>query len=237
MSNREQNQLRIVITGSSRGLGLEFVKQYAEAGHRVFALARRPDALPLSELATMDGVTAIACDVVDAAACEAAVAQIGQATEGIDLLLNNAGVAGNTGDRFGNLDFDDVRTVLEVNSIAPVRMSELCAPLLRRGRDARIVHVTSRMGSIEDNDSGGWWAYRMSKAALNMACKNMALELRGAGIATMVVHPGWVRTDMGGGGASLSIAESVQGMRDVIDTLDMGRSGMFFDYTGTALPW
>ncbi len=227
---------RIVITGSSRGLGLEFVRQYAAAGDRVFALARRPDVGPLRDLATAEQVTAIACDVVDAAACATAVAEIGQAVDSIDLLLNNAGIAGRTGGRFGELDYEDVREVLDVNSIAPVRMSELCLPLLRRGGDAQIVHVTSRMGSIGDNGSGGWWAYRMSKAALNMACKNMALELRGVGIATMVIHPGWVRTDMGGSGAPLAIEDSVRGMRDVIAALDMGRSGTFLDFSGTSIP-
>ena len=132
---------------------------------------------------------------------------------------------------------DEFEAIFAVNSIAPVRMSELCLPLLRRGRDSRIVHITSRMGSIAEDDSGGWWAYRMSKAALNIACKNMAIELRGVGIATMVLHPGWVRTGMGSSAAPLSAEESVRGMCEQIAALNMSRSGSFLDYSGASIPW
>jgi NAD(P)-dependent dehydrogenase (short-subunit alcohol dehydrogenase family) len=235
----EASNLRIVITGASRGLGLEFASQYAADGHTVFALARKPEECGLVELAARHGdrLRAIPCDVVDVAAVAAAVAEVGSNEAAIDLLINNAGIAGVTGGQFGDLDYDDMRRVFEINTIAPVRMSEQCLPLLRAGKNPRVVHVTSRMGSIADNESGGWWAYRMSKVALNMACKNMTFELRESSVATMVIHPGWVRTDMGGGGASLSVEESVSGMRDVIADLDLSQTGAFRDYTGAALPW
>ena len=144
-------------------------------------------------------------------------------------------VAANLG--WAHLDMADLRYVVEVNTIGPIEVSRALLPLLEKGTDAKIVHVTSKMGSIADNHSGGWWAYRISKAALHMACANMAHELRDTGIATMVIHPGWVRTAMGGRTAPLNTEESVVGMIEVIDGLESADSGCFRDYTGAEVPW
>ena len=105
------------------------------------------------------------------------------------------------------------------------------------GENPKVVHITSKMGSIEDNGSGGWWAYRMSKTALNMACRNSTFELDREGIASFVLHPGWVQTDMGGAGATLEVPESVTAMIETIDRLTRAQSGSFVNYDGAPLPW
>jgi NAD(P)-dependent dehydrogenase (short-subunit alcohol dehydrogenase family) len=230
----------IVITGASRGLGLEFTRQYLAAGERVFAMARDPDAnagLRALQVEFDDRLCTAAVDVTDRAAVSAAARRLAAWTDAVDLVVQNAGVAGQTAQRLDQLDPADLRRVFEVNSIAPLFIAAQLLPLLRRGTSPKLVFVTSRMGSIADNDSGGWWAYRMSKAALNMACKNLTFDLAGTGIATMVVHPGWVRTDMGGASAPLTATGSVRGMREVIDELEFTASGCFRDYTGVELPW
>lgn len=230
----------IVITGTSRGLGLEFTGQYLAGGDRVFALARAPEAsagLSALQAEYRTALTCITCDVTDSNSVTAAVVEIEGGATAIDLLIHNAGVSGDTGAAFGELDPADLRRVFEVNLVAPLGLTETCMHLLRRGSSPRVVFLTSRMGSIADNDGGGWWSYRISKAALNMACKNLALALRGTGVVTMVLHPGWVRTDMGGAAAPLSPTQSVEGLRRVIANLDAAGSGEFRDYSGAELPW
>ncbi|MEM7205950.1 MAG: SDR family oxidoreductase [Planctomycetota bacterium] len=229
---------RIVITGANRGLGLEFARAYAARGDEVLALARRPDeAAALQELAAGENLAVAACATDDDASVLAAAAVAATRWSGLDLLINNAGVAGATGSGLAQLDFTDVRAVFETNVLGPLRMCRALLPLLRRGDDPKVAQITSRMGSIADNESGGWWAYRISKAGLNMANANLALELRGADIATVVLHPGWVRTDMGGGAAPLDAATSVAGMMQVIDGLTLAATGAFRDYSGVTVPW
>lgn len=234
-----QEGLRVAITGAGRGLGLEFARQYLAADHRVFGLARDPETPALTKLLGRfgDRLQCVRCDVCDAKSVTAATASIGLRTNALDLLINNAGIAGETSSGLGGFDYDELTRGFETNTLGPLRMSEACLDLLRRGSSPRIVHITSRMGSIADNGSGGWWSYRMSKAALNMASKNMSLALADAGIAVMVLHPGWVRTDMGGGSATLGIEESVRGMVSVIDQLDLSSTGGFRDYSGEGIPW
>ena len=228
---------RVVITGAGRGLGLAFVQHYLRRGWDVHALLRRPELLGQDSPA----LEASACDVADQGSVAAAAKTIRERWDSLDLLINNAGIntsiTGGTNSSLQGLDMDDLRAVFEVNTLGPIEMSRALLPLLHEGSDPGIVHVTSKMGSVDDNSSGGWWAYRISKAALNMVCVNMAHELRDAGIATMVIHPGWVRTDMGGKTAPLSVEESVAGMIEVIDGLKLDDSGCFRDYTGATLPW
>jgi len=231
---------RVVITGAGRGLGLEFVLQYLRRGWDVHALLRKPQACEaIQQLLEGHGskLEATACDSADQGSMAAAAATIRARWNSLDLLINNAGVNGNSNSDMVDLDMDNIRYVFEVNTIGPIVMSRALLPLLEKGTHARIVQVTSKMGSITDNQSGGWWAYRLSKAALNMTCVNMSHELRDTDVATMVIHPGWVRTAMGGGAAPLSAEESVVGMIDVIDHLEPADSGCFRDYTGADVPW
>ncbi len=230
---------RIVVTGASRGLGLEFVVQWLRAGHEVAALLRRPeDSAELRALAGEFGaqLSVHACDVAVPASIEAASHEVAQRWDGVDWLVNNAGVSGFRGPLV-EMDFDEMASVLAINAIGPLRMTGAFLPMLRRSRDAKVVMITSRMGSIADNSSGGVYAYRMSKAALNMAGRNLMMELQGDGIAVFLMHPGWVQTDMGGAAAPLTITDSVASMIRVLDGLGMEQSGGFYDFEGNELPW
>lgn len=219
-------------------MGLGLVKAYARAGHTVFALSRKPGAELQGLVDQHPGrVFALACDVSDSASVSGIAETLREHVDGVDLLVNNAGITGDVARGLAELDFAQMHDVFEVNVVGPLRVTASLLPLLRAGRAPRVVHMTSRMGSISDNESGGWWAYRMSKAALNMAGRNMMLECRPLGIATMVLHPGWVQTDMGGAAAPLTIEQSVAGMVQVIDALDLASTGAFRDYTGADLPW
>lgn len=231
--------MRILVTGASRGLGLEFAAQYLAAGHDVAALARNPagsNGLQALAAEAEDRLVVHACDVADGASIEAAAQAVAARWDALDLLVNNAGVSGDKG-KLTELDFDDMAAVFATNAIGPLRVTRALLPLLRKGSAAKVAHITSRMGSIADNGSGGWWAYRMSKAALNMACRNATFELDGEGVSSYVLHPGWVQTDMGGGSAPLSIAESVRSMIGTIAGLTPADSGRFVNYDGEALPW
>lgn len=230
----------VLITGASRGLGLEFVRQYAQAGWRVHACYRDPKkSADLTKLANSGGnsggkITAHALDVADFAQIEALARTL--SAEKIDVLLNNAGVYAR-GAPFGHLEYAVWERSFRVNSLAPVRMAEAFVDHVAQSQKKMIVNVTSLMGSLTDNTSGGSYAYRASKAALNMATVCMAHDLKARGITTLVLHPGWVKTDMGGPDAPVEAAESVRGMRAVIDKSTLEQSGKFFDYTGDPLPW
>lgn len=221
-------------------MGLEFVLEYLRRGWDVHALLRKPgECEPIQGLLAEHGskLEATACDVADQGSVAAAGAAIRTRWSFLDLLINNAGTNGAANRDLEHLDMEDVRHVFDVNTIGPLEVSRTLLPLLEKSDDAKIVHVTSKMGSVADNHTGGWWAYRISKAALHMVCANMAHELRERGVATMVIHPGWVRTAMGGGMAPLGTEESVVAMIDVIEGLETADSGCFRDYTGAVVPW
>jgi NAD(P)-dependent dehydrogenase (short-subunit alcohol dehydrogenase family) len=234
-----QRPRRIVLTGASRGLGLEFTRRWLEAGHRVFALSRTAGGSELESLARAHpgGLHRAACDVADDASVAAAARAVGRVWDGVDLLLNNAGTYGDGDATIETVDLDEVRRVFEVNALGPIRVTRAFLPLLRRGTSPRVVQITSLMGSIADNESGGAWAYRLSKAALNMATRNLAHELGAHSILGVAIHPGWVRTDMGGPQAPLAVGESVAAMIRTIDALAPGDTGRFLDLDGDALPW
>lgn len=220
------------ITGANRGIGLEFVRQYAEDGWRVHAACRDPGAA--TELGSIGGdVTVHALDVADDGQIEALARKL--KGEPIDLLINNAGVLDD--DRFGDTDTATWLRAFRINSIAPLHLLERLAPNLERSTLKRAVTLTSRMGSIADNGSGGDYIYRSSKAALNAAMKSAAIDLRSRGIAVAVLHPGWVRTDMGGPHAAIDVRTSVSGLRATIDSLTLKETGRFFSYDGKELPW
>ncbi len=226
----------VLITGSNRGLGLEFARQYARDGWRVVATCRNPD--------EADALRAVPGDV-DIREMDvekggfADVEALARDLEGkaIDVLVNNAGVYGPRSVKVGAIDYAAWEQALRVNALAPVRVSECFLPHLERGRGKRIATITSKMGSIDDNTSGAQYIYRTAKAALNMAMKSLSLDLRPKGIMVAILHPGWVRTDMGGPGGLIDAEESVSGMRAVIDAMAPETSGRFLNYDGREIPW
>ena len=228
----------VLVTGANRGLGLEFARQYAADGWEVHAACREPgEARELRELSAGSGgrVRVVGLDVTDSASVRAAAMQL--ADTPIDLLINNAGVGSPRGQRIGELDYAAWQRVLDVNTLGPMRVTEAFLENLERGVQKKVVTLTSGMGSIGDNSSGGSYAYRSSKAAVNMVVKSLSIDLRPRGIICIVMNPGWVRTDMGGSGGTLAPAESIAAMRKVIAGLKPADSGKFLNYTGKAYAW
>ncbi|HWN06796.1 MAG TPA: SDR family oxidoreductase [Steroidobacteraceae bacterium] len=228
----------VLVTGANRGLGLEFARQYAQAGWKTYAACRSPkSAKELKALQDQhaDRITILSLDVTDAASVRSAAEKL--RGEPIDLLLNNAGVGSPPAQKIGRLDYAAWSQVLDANVLGPARMIEAFVENVAKGRDKRIVTLTSRMGSIADNSSGGSYAYRSSKAGVNAVMKSFSIDLAPRGITCVVVHPGWVRTDMGGAGGKLAPAESVKSLRALIDGLSPAHSGKFFDVDGEVLPW
>ena len=228
----------VLITGANRGIGLEFARQYLLEGWRVIAACRAPEhAQQLHQLASgcAGCLNTLALDVSVAPS----IAQAAEKLDGvpIDLLLNCAGIMGGARQSLGKIDYADWARVLEVNTLGPVRVLEAFRTHLERSARRVAVTLTSAMGSIAENTSGGWVAYRTSKAALNMAMKCAALDLAARRIVCVVMHPGWVRTDMGGAQAPLSPSESVAAMRRIIGALGSADSGKFLNYDGGNHPW
>lgn len=230
------SQPTLLITGANRGLGLEFVKQYTEAGWQVIACCRWPDdAGNLQELAekSSDQVEIHQLDVANFEEIDAlALILQGRA---IDLLINNAGVYPESS--FGHVDYEAWAEAFHINSMAPMKMVEAFVSHVASSDIKKIVTLTSKMGSIDDNTSGGSYIYRSTKAAGNMVMKSLAVDLKPLGIASTILHPGWVRTDMGGPNGLIDTPESVAGMRKVIDALTLENSGRFVAYDGKVIPW
>ena len=227
-----------LITGANRGLGFEFARQYLADGWQVYATCRNPvSASELRQLAdaSRHKLRVLALDVTDRASVEAAAVELDG--EAIDLLLNNAGVGGARGQTVGNIDYDAWAKVLDVNTLGPMRVSEAFVEHVARSERRLIVTMTSGMGSIADNTSGGAIPYRSSKAAVNMVIRSLAADLGQRGITCVVVNPGWVRTDMGGPHASLSAAESVAMLKSLIESLGPAQSGKFLNYDGREYAW
>jgi NAD(P)-dependent dehydrogenase (short-subunit alcohol dehydrogenase family) len=220
-----------VVTGANRGLGLEFCRQLKQAGAQVIGTARDPQsAIDLRALE----IRVEALDVADAESVAAFAQRLGDTS--VDLLINNAG-AGGAGEGISELDIDDVDRRFQINSLGPIRVTQALMPHLRRGKGRKIAHVSSRMGSISDNGEGGYYGYRISKAALNMFNRSLAVELVGQGYVCVVLHPGWVRTRMGGSSAPQSPEASARGLLRIIGRLRRQDTGRFFDYTGAEIPW
>jgi NAD(P)-dependent dehydrogenase (short-subunit alcohol dehydrogenase family) len=227
-----------LITGANRGLGLEFARQYLADGWQVYAACRDPDsASELRRLADASDakLQILALDVTDPASVQAAAAELEGQT--IDLLLNNAGIGGPRGQTIGNIDYEAWAKVLDVNTMGPLRVSEAFVDHVAQSERKLIVTITSGMGSLADNTSGGACAYRSSKAAVNMVMRSLAIDLALRGITCVVINPGWVRTDMGGPEATLTPAESVTQLRRLIETLEPAQSGKFFNYDGREYAW
>ena len=228
----------VFITGANRGLGLEFARQYAVAGHRIIGACRDPSAataLRSLPTRTQEQVTAILLDVTDGSSVQRAAEQLH--AEAIDLLINCAGVTGAPDQTIGMIDYANWARVLDVNTTGPLRVIEAFREQVARSDRKLIVTITSGMGSIGDNTSGGSVAYRCSKAAVNMVVKCAAVELARRHITCVVMNPGWVRTDMGGPQARLTPEESVKAMRWVIEGIRPTDSGNFFNYDGGLYRW
>lgn len=223
---------RLLLTGANRGIGLEFARQYAAEGWEVIATVRDSGAAadPLRRAAP--GARIEVLDVGDFAAVEAFAGGFGDRP--IDLFIANAGIS-DAPRVASTTDAERWMKVLAVNAVAPTLLAGLIAPNVAAA-GGKMAAITSKMGSIADS-SGGYIGYRASKAALNAAWHALSRDLAGHGIPLALLHPGWVKTDMGGPNALISPEESVSGMRRVIARLTLGESGAFLDYRGTAIPW
>jgi len=226
----------VLVTGANRGLGLEFCRQYAAAGWRVFATCREPeDATALAELANRFPLLSLhALDVANFSQIEALSAEL--AGESCDLLLNNAGIYPDD-NGLGKLNYQAWSQAFWVNTMAAVKMAEAFLPQVERSEGKLIAAVSSLMGSMSDNTSGGSYLYRTSKAALNAAYKSLSIDVRSRGVGVLILHPGWVRTDMGGKNALIDADESVAGMRAQLDAFTLKKSGCFIRYDGRIAPW
>ena len=221
----------VLITGANRGLGLEFARQYRDAGWHVIGTARKPASA--KELAAT-GAVVVQLDVTDADS----VARLAAELDGqpIDLLINNAGVIDRNAS-LSELDVDTVEWILDVNVLGPMRVTQALLANLSAGKRKTVVNISSRLGSLAQNGSGGLYGYRESKVALNMFTVSMANELRDEGFIAVAMNPGWVQTDMGGENAALTPEQSVSGMRSVIEGLTLDDSGTFRAHSGGQEPW
>ena len=227
----------VLITGANRGIGLENTRTFVTRGIHVFAAVRSPkEADDLKALAEGNPglITVLGYDAVNPDAPAQLKAAVGDTP--IDLLLANAGAMGGSKQTFGAVDVEDVIQLVRINSLAPLKLAEAFADNVARSDRKLIAFQSSLMGSIGDS-SGGYYAYRVSKAALNMVAKGVANDLKSRGIIVVTMHPGWVKTRMGGAGAPLTVEQSVAGQQRLLDRLIMKDSGHFFNYDGKELPW
>jgi len=222
-----------LITGANRGIGLTFTRSFAKDGWSVHACCRNPD--KAKELKAVKGSVAVhRLDVTDGLQVASLARELSDTP--IDILINNAGRYGPR-KGFGETDYDDWLEVLKINTLAPMRLVERFVEHVARSDRKLIVNLSSTLGSIANNNSGGSYIYRSSKAALNMVIKGLSVDLEPRGITIVAFHPGWVRTDMGGPEATVDPEVSVAGMRKVIDRFGPQDSGGFFSYDGSHLPW
>ena len=218
--------IKAIITGANRGIGLELCRQLSERGDEVTAVCRHSaSALEALNVRVVEGV-----DVTEPAFIDQLVAKLKGET--FDWLFNNAGVLGRGG--LEALDFEDMERQFRVNSLGPLRVTSALLPNLRDGSKVGI--LTSRMGSIDDNTSGGYYGYRMSKAAVNIVGKSLSVDLRESGIAVAILHPGMVATDMTGGNG-VPVSHAAQGLIQRMDELKLETSGSFWHAEGYLLPW
>ena len=224
-----------LITGANRGLGLEFTRQYLAAGDKVIAACRQASA-DLTKLGQSAGdrLEIVPLDVTDHASIDALAQSL--AGRVIDVLINNAGIYGPRDQSLDSLDYAAWAQTFAVNTMAPLKLIMSLRANLLKSSAPKAITITSRMGSIAETP-GGSVIYRSSKAAVNMVIRNLSKDLSGDGIAFAVMHLGWVKTDMGGPQATLTPEESISGMRKVIAGLDKSKSGSYFNYDGTLIPW
>lgn len=231
----------ILITGANRGVGLALVKQYIQAGDvKIFAGCRTPDnAGELSTLASNNDVVVVQLDINDSNSIDASVKAVEAHTDSLDVLINNAGIfpkSDHQSNSLGNLSAEDVGEVVTTNSVSPLIVSQAYRHLLKNGNNPCLVMISSQMGSLERGGSGSY-AYRMSKASMNMAARVLSSDSEMSGITVITTHPGWVQTDMGGSGAAITPTESASGLKSVIDGLTSADNGKFYRWDGSEHPW
>jgi NAD(P)-dependent dehydrogenase (short-subunit alcohol dehydrogenase family) len=226
-----ENGTTVLITGANRGIGLEYARQFSNKGYTVIGTARSP--------AKADELDVVAdrvepLDVAD----PASVAALAKRLEGvpIDILINNAGIFERQDVTIDTIDFEMLERTYAVNTLGPLRVTQALLPNLRAGKRKVVIGMSSQLGSIE-RSNGRWYAYRSSKSALNQINKILSEELGGEGFVFTVLHPGWVRTDMGGPSATYSPEESVGGLIKVIEGLGPEDNGRFYDFQGEPIPW
>ena len=228
----------VLITGASRGIGLEFVSQYLADGWRVLACCRTPaSADKLNDLAAAsDGkVTVHALDVDDVAS-SAALKQELTGTP-VDVLINNAGITGHRDNGMGTMDYPAWEAAMRTNVMGPMKVTEALIDNLLAGEQKKLITISSKMGSIGENSAMNAITYRSSKTAVNMVMNCLANALADKGVTVVCFHPGWVRTDMGGSNADIAADESVTGMRSVIAGLTTADNGAFRNYDGRVIAW
>lgn len=227
----------ILITGSNRGIGLEMVRQFCADGWRVLATCRGlACAETLKALKTNHAnLEVLPLDVTDYRQMALLAQQLRD--QPIDILLNNAGYYGPDGTLFGRVDVEEWRKVLEANTIAPYKMAESFCDQVAASKHKLMAVLSSKVGSIADNTSGGGYIYRSSKTAVNQVVKSLSIDLRERGISVIALHPGWVQTDMGGPDALISARESVAGLKRVLLGATLENSGHFINYDGSEIPW
>ncbi len=222
----------VLITGANRGIGLALATEFHQQGYKVIATARKPDkATALNKL----GIEVQQLDVADKASVDALALRL----EGrsIDILLNNAGIKGHSASSFKDLDIEQLDRVLDVNSLGVLRVTQALLPNLQQGSGKVVASISSRMGSIAQNNSGGALGYRASKTALNSFNKSLSVEFAPQGFTFVVLHPGWVRTDMTGDSATYSTEQSAEGLLQVISGLNKSDNGRFYDFKGDSISW
>lgn len=226
-----------LITGTNRGIGVELVRQALAQGHEVIATAREPQSVTvLTDLAGQhEALTLLPLDLGSESSITALAAQLRDRP--VDVLINNAGVYGPRDADFGNLRTDDWLQVLNINLVAPVLLTQALMPNLLLGTERRIAFMSSKMGSIGDNGSGGSYIYRTAKSALNQAVKSLAVDLQPEQFIVLSLHPGWVRTDMGGPNGLIDTETSANGLLSVIQQARPVDSGAFIAYDNTRIPW
>ncbi|MGI0115726.1 SDR family oxidoreductase [Zooshikella sp. RANM57] len=227
----------MLITGASRGLGLELVKQYASDNWQVIACCRQPESA--DELKTLaeqyPSISIEQVDILQEEGVQALAEKYKQQT--IDLLFMNAGAYGPKGYQFNDISAEEWLSVLHVNSVAPFIFIKYFLDQIKQSELKQIAVMSSKMGSIADNSSGGSYIYRSSKAALNAAAKSLAIDLAADNIKVAIIHPGWVKTRMGGPNALIDTPTSINGIKQVLDNNTLEKSGNFVAYDGQLIPW
>ena len=227
----------ILITGANRGIGLKLSEQFAEDGWQVLACCRNPaDAGQLQALSERGlAIELHALDVTDYAQMANLSDQL--AKRPIDVLLSNAGIYGSKGAGFGEIDAEEWRQVLEVNTIAPLMLVQAFVEQVAASQQKLVAVISSKVGSIADNSSGGSYIYRSSKTAVNQVVKSLSIDLAGRDIAVISLHPGWVQTEMGGPNAEITTDESVSGLKKILQSAGLAQSGQFIEFDGNSIPW
>ena len=222
----------ILITGANRGIGLKFA-EILSANNNIYATAR--DISNADDLKKFDNTELLELDLLDKDSIKSFCSELKDIP--LDMIINNAGIFQDEQMEETILDPELWLDEIMINAIGPVVLSQKLKENIMSGNDKKIIFISSQMGSIDDNYSGGYYFYRTSKSALNSAAKSLSIDWKADGIAVLMLHPGWVRTDMGGSNAKLDIDTSVSKMLDVINSLDISKTGAFLNYEGKKLEW